>query len=557
METFFLQPLTKVHLYSGFEFEIADVFSANIVWGMFIIAIVILSLAWINYIGLTVAVSTHRSKEAAIKKILGASRLQLMAQFMTDSLMVNALALIGALIAVLLAQPFISAIVHHPLPLREFAGSIIGGNGFGLLLVLCMLTGIFISGLYPAMILTLTQPVSIVRGALPATSRGGIFLKGMIVGQFALTVILLSGSIVINQQMEFLNRQDLGFNMSQMLIVKPPSLSARDTTMVVRQNTFVDEVRKITGVSGAAYSICVPGEELGQDYTIRMNGQPGNIQDFMCRNGVSTDFFQLYQTKMLAGRAFSMTDYKPNGTILNNIILNYTAVRRFGLKQPGDAVGRVVSIAGYVFTVVGVVADFHQQSLHYPVNATVFYPASGRFGSFSIKIDGSRVKAILEAIKQKYEGVFPGNFFGYFFLDDHFNKQYGDDLLLGKMFGIFSVLATVIACLGLLGLSLYITDRRTKEIGIRKVLGASAERVVVLLTKSFMQLVLVAIVIAIPVSWLVMDKWLQNFASRIHISPWVFVTAGSVALVTSLLSIGIQTVKAALTNPVDSLRVDG
>lgn len=553
IEKFYLQPLLKAHLYSDFEYEIGDTFSATTVWGLFIIAIFILAIAWTNFINLSIAKSMHHSREVALRKLLGASRFQLVVQLMAESVIVNVLSLLIALIAVGFGQSYFNGLVNHNISLFDFVGSTSGGNTFTALLLILFLLGVFISGFYPAFVLSSINLISVLRGKL-ATGMKGLFLrKTLIVGQFALTIVLVSSSIIIYQQMRFVREQDLGFNKSQLLILDGPILTDWDSTLLPKQNAFLIEIKRMPGVLGAAFSWRVPGDELERDYDVRMSDQPGKVHFTMNGNGISSDFISVYQTKALAGRVFASNDYRAAGIPNRIVILNYSAINRLGIKSPADAIGRQISIAGREYEIVGVMSDFYQQSLHHPIEPTIFYPASGVFDPFSIKVDQHNLKATVDAIKRTYDAIFPGNLFKYYFLDEKFNRQYADDMLFEKSFKIFSVLAILIACLGLLGLSLYTTVQRTKEIGIRKVLGASVTSVTWLLAMSFMRLVLIAILIASPVSWFIMHKWLQNFVSRIDISPWVFIASALFALVTAFFTISIQTVGAALANPVNSL----
>ena len=264
----------------------------------------------------------------------------------------------------------------------------------------------------------------------------------------------------------------------------------------------------------------------------------------------------MYDIKLLAGRNFDNTDYNTDIDKIHNIILNENVSRQLGFKTPDDAVGKTVHVEGRQWNVIGVIADYHQKSLRYPLEPLLMLPIYSTYSSLSVKVDISDVATTMAAIKAKYDAFFPGNLFNYYFLDEKFNHQYANDQLFGKIFGIFSALAISIACFGLFGLSLFATAQRTKEIGVRKVLGASVSNIVLLLSKDFIKLVLIAFLIASPVAWYVMHNWLSDFAYRINISAWIFIGAGLLAVIIALATISFQSIKAAIANPVKSLRTE-
>jgi len=270
--------------------------------------------------------------------------------------------------------------------------------------------------------------------------------------------------------------------------------------------------------------------------------------------GIGSGYLQLYNINLLAGRNFEAEDYNYDFRKLHNVLLNQSAVRLLGFKSDNDAIGKSVMFFKTKFDIVGVINDFHQKSLHSIVEPMVLLPTYGSSNPISVKVNMQNLAATITAIKNKYASFFPGNLFDYYFLDEKFNEQYANDRLFGKVFGIFSAFAIFIACLGLLGLSLFATSQRTKEIGVRKVLGASVSNIVILLSKDFIKLVFIAFLIASPVAWYIMNHWLSDFAYRINISAWIFIAAGLLALVIALGTISFQAIKAAMANPVKSLR---
>jgi putative ABC transport system permease protein len=338
------------------------------------------------------------------------------------------------------------------------------------------------------------------------------------------------------------------------VVVNGPQFVTRDTTFVTRANAFVAELDQIPGVKKAATSFWVPGNETGRNFNFRAAEGDPNTNYTMRFNGISADYIKTYGMKIVAGRDFTLTDYNHEFNKVHNTILNENAVKTLGFKSPRAAIGHVLVNGGKKWDIVGVVADFHQKSLRFAMEPTTFRPLLNIQNQISIKIDTKNVAATVAAIKAKYDTFFPGNIFDYGFLDEQFNAQYKNDQLLGTAFSIFGGFAIFIACLGLLGLSLFATIQRTKEIGVRKVLGASVSNIVLLLSRDFIKLVVIAIGIAVPIAWIILHKWLQDFAYRIDISWWIFAMAGLAAIIVALATISFQAVKAALSNPVKSLR---
>jgi len=555
VEKFYLQPLLNAHLHSDFEYEIGNTANGTVVWGVFIIAVLIIIIAWVNYVNLTAAKSMERATEVGVRKIVGATRGQLLSQFMTESLMTNLFSLTIAVIIIVFIQGPFNTLINHSFSLNTLLEKSFGGYNFPVFIIVFILTGIFISGFYPSLILSSFKPISVLKGKFVARVGGITLRKALVIGQFAVTIALIISSIVVLEQLRFVNKQNLGFNISQMLIVKGPELTKWDTTLKQKQDAFINEIKGIPGVSGAAFSSNVPGDELGRSSTIGRSDRP-SIGKFTIRiNWISPGFINVYQMNMLAGRPLSSTDYQPNGLIgLHNVVLSLTAIKMLGFNSPEDAIGRQISWEKGDYSIVGVVADFHQRSLHYPIEPTMFMSGTSPIMPFSIRVSPRNINATVHAIQHRYDTILPGNIFNYYFLDDKFNEQYNSDLLFGRLFFIFSGIAIFIACLGLLGLSLFATMQRTKEIGVRKVLGASVSSIVLMLSRDFILLILLATLIASPVAWYIMRNWLQGFATHITMSWWIFIASALLATTIAAVTISFQTIKAAIANPARSLR---
>ncbi len=556
VEKFYLQPLAKAHLYSDYEYEIGKTGSATVVWGLLIIALFIIVIAWVNYINLSTARSAERAREVGVRKVTGASKKQLISQFLAESFLINLVAIMLAILLVIIVQPAFNALIQHRLSFFNLFQKSLGGYSITAGLLALILAGILISGFYPAFVLSSFRPILVLKGKFSASKKGIVLRKGLVVGQFAITVALIIGAFVVYKQIKFMSTQELGININQVLVVKPPVFSNFDSSFMAKENSFKEELKQIVNIQGATTSNRIAGDEMGRAFNVhRSDDNSGN--KFTARNiGVDFDFINVYGIKLLAGRNFSPTDYNPDYDKLHNVLINTSAIKLLGFSSKEDAIGKSVTMFNKKWDVIGVVNDYHQKSLRYPMEPTIFQPFYGTDNPISVKIRGSNPASTIAAIKAKYAAFFPGNLFDYYFLDEKFNEQYKNDELFGKAFSIFAGFAIFIACLGLLGLSLFATTQRTREIGVRKVLGASVSNIVFLLSKDFIKLVLIAFVIASPIAWLVMHNWLQDFAYRIHIGYWIFIIAGLLAIVIALATISFQAIKAALANPVKSLRTE-
>ena len=554
IEKFYLQPLSKAHLYSDFEYEIGNTASATVVWGLLIIAMLIIILAWINYINLSTAKSMERAKEVGVRKVVGASKQQLIRQFLTESFIINVIALSIAFFIVQLVQPGFNNLVQHQLSLSYLFEKGLNGFNISTSLIILIFAGIFISGFYPAFVLSSFKPVVVLKGKFTASGKGIFLRKALVIGQFAITIILIIGSLVIYKQMGFVSKQDLGMNLSQILVIKPPVLTGWDSTFISKENSFKNELKQLPHIQGASVIGRTPGVEMARAFDIHRTDVNTNNKLSMRNTSVDADFIDVFDVKLLAGRNFINTDFNPDWNKIHNVILNENAIKELGFNSDKDAIGKTISLFERNWDVVGVIKDFHQKSFRYPVEPTILLPSYGTDNPICIKTDAKNLLSTINAVKAKYASFFPGNYFDYYFLDDHFNMQYADDQLFGKIFAIFSGFAIFIACLGLLGLSLFAIAQRTKEIGIRKVLGASVSNIILLLSKDFIKLVVVAFIIASPIAWFIMHGWLQNYAYRIHIRWWLFIATGLLAVFIALATISLQALKAAVSNPVNSLR---
>jgi putative ABC transport system permease protein len=552
-EKFYLQPLREAHLFSDFEYEIARTANGKIILGLLVIAIFTIVIAWINYVNLSTARATERAKEVGIRKVVGSVRYQLIFQFLLESLIINLIAFGIMVLVVLELQASFNNFINLSLSILDIFNQQLGLS-FIIILISGFFLGVFVSGYYPAFVLSSFQPLTVLRGKFISSNQGVFLRKSLVVFQFTATIFLIIGTIVVFQQLQFMNQKDLGLKMNQILMVNAPTLAPRDESRVSRAETFKQKINQINGVKGLAFTDRDFGVDMARTFDVKRMGSEDDTKFTFRRFGVSPEFIDIYQIKILAGRNFRSSDYNIEFDKLHNLILNEKAVKQLGFKTPQEAIGKQIMVFGRPWDIIGVTGNFHQKSLHSPVEPLILNPTYSSNFPISIKVETNNLQNTIASIKATYASFFPDDIFNYYFLDQQFNRQYQDEKLLGNAIILFSGLIIVVACLGLFGLSLFIINQRTKEIGIRKVMGASVNQIVTLLSQDFLKLVLIAFLIAIPLAYYFMNQWLQSFAYRIEISWLVFFIAGVSALLIALLTVGYQAIKAGLANPIEALR---
>jgi len=543
----YFMPVQSIHLQSNYNEEAEVNGNAGSVKFMFLIALFILGIAWINYINLSTARSVERAKETGIRKVLGARRSSLIQQFLAESLVLNAASLLLAFIAVLVLTPVFNNFTGHLASPKLFTLP----ASYWLLFAAVFIAGTLLSGLYPAFVLSAYQPVKVLKGAFKNAAGGLVLRKALIVLQFATSIILIAGTITVYRQMKFMQQQQLGFNINQTLVLNS-SQAFNDSTYRHIYQPFKTAMLRIPGVQSIAGSSSVMGKEITWTNDLKRMGS--NDKTYTCYNlGIDYDFIPSFNMSLLAGRNFNREHLTDNRTA----ILNEAAVKMLGYKTAQEAINtKVVEGAGDTLNIIGVLADFHYLGLQKSIDPQLILLKPDTCSNYSIKITSASMPQTIEAVKQVWAGFFPSEPFNYFFLDDFYNNQYNAAILFGKVFGVFALLAILIACFGLSGLSAYNILQRTKEIGIRKVMGASVNSLLVLLSRDFMLLILVAFVIAVPLAWWVMDSWLQSFAYKAPVSLWIFLLAGFSAALIALVTVALQAIKAAASNPITSLRTE-
>lgn len=547
-----LQPLRSIHLTSQLAEEPEPNGDERIVSFMAMIGLFVLVIAWINYINLATAKAMERANEVGVRKVMGAVKQQLINQFLAEAFVVNLISMVLAVVIVLLVLPYFNTLSGLQLSRMDFMSV-----DFVLLAVLLWLGGALLSGFYPAFVLSSFKPVQVLKGKLRNSKRGLLLRKVLVVSQFAASVILIAGTLIVYEQLQFMMKRDIGMNIDQVLVVERPGIAPRDRQAFNSSvDVFRNELANQTNVLGVSTSVTIPGKQREYKAMIRQYAATDETLVPIRFNSMDYNFMDVFGMKLLAGRAFS-PEY-PNDPD-TSVIITESASRLLGFETPDDALGETVSIPAFRFDaiVVGVVNDYHQVSLKKALEPTIFYCTaySGEFYSVRIAA-GTDVRGTVALIESAWRKAFPGNPFDYFFLDDYFNQQYENEQKFGKLFTTFAGVAIMVGCLGLLGLSAYSANQRTKEIGIRKVLGSSVPQIFMLLSVDYIRLVALSIVLAVPLVYYMMQQWLSGFSYRVDIGVMVFLIAGVTVLIIALAVISFQTLKAARTNPVQSLRYE-
>ncbi|MGN6532661.1 MAG: ABC transporter permease [Ginsengibacter sp.] len=543
---FALQPLTSIHLYSHSNYELDAPGNAMYVYIFGAIAIFMLLIACINFINLSTASASKRAKEVGVRKVIGSGKSQLIFQFLTESALLVFIALLLSLLLIQLALP-------------EF-NNISGKNlsfDFNLKIISSLFAmGIFVSiiaGLYPAFFLSSFKPIAVLKGKLTGNNKSFGLRSSLVVFQFFISVGLIIATIVVWQQMKFIQNKNLGYNKEQVLTIPNSYLLGKN------EQIYKQELLNDPRVIDATVSSFKPaGPSSGGNAFAYPEGHDNQIMKTE-EYHVDEKYIPTLEMHIAAGRNFS----KEFTTDSTGIIINESAAKAFGWATAGNyggAIGKTIirenSFRGtnVPFHVIGVVKDFNFKSLHDPVSPLlmVLDPDNG----IILKVKTTDIKGLLASMKKQWDKFNTDEPFTYTFLDDLYNKTYSAEQKTGTTLNIFALLTIFVACLGLFGLATYTAEKRTKEIGIRKVLGASVTQVTSMLSTEFLKLVFIACLIAFPLSWWTMNKWLQSFAYRIHISGWMFVVAGFAALLIALLTVSFQAIKAAVANPVESLRTE-
>jgi putative ABC transport system permease protein len=538
----FLQPLKSIHLHSNLKWEIAANGDIAYVYVFSAIALLILFIACINFMNLSTARSANRAREVGVRKLLGAHQGNLVSQFLGESILFSLVSIIIALGLVELALPLFQSLSGSQLSSNYMSTPIFIFGFIGLM----VLVG-FIAGSYPALFLSAFKPIQVLTGRLKTGAAGSLFQSNLVVIQFSISIALIVGSVIIFNQLNFMKHKKLGFNKERIVVIRVADRNMRQSIETIKEN-----LKSYSGISNVALANYLPGQGFWMKVIVP-EGSELDQTETIGRIRIDSDFISTMGIKLVAGRNFSpqlSTDQS------DAIIVNETAARQWGWNDPIGKTIQVIEEKAYTKKIIGVVRDFHVESLHKKIEPVFFEFSPSSFRYICIKIRSDNIPNTIRYLEKTLKQIDPMLPFDYTFLDEAFDRKYKAEEKLGKIFSYFTLLAIFIACLGLFGLASFTAEQRTKEIGIRKALGASITGIIMLLSKEFTKWVLLANIIAWPIAYVAMNRWLQNFAYRINMGLGTFILAALLALIIALLTVGYQAIKTARANPVESLRYE-
>jgi ABC-type antimicrobial peptide transport system permease subunit len=536
----YLQPLKDIHLYSShILFGIEGQGNIKYVYIFSVVAFFVLIIACINFMNLATARSSNRAKEVGLRKVVGARRPQLIGQFFCESVLMALLSLILAVVLVELFLPAFRNLSGKPLD-SGFSGNI---NILLAIVVMTLVTG-FLSGTYPALFLSSLRPAKVLKGRLKTEGRGYLFRKILVVSQFSLSILLIICTVLVSNQVDYMRNRKLGLDKEQVVYIPIRSELAE------KYDPLKIELLKSAGIRNVAASSNIPtyGVILTLDYISWEGKDPDDIK-VLHVTSTGYDFIETLNMEIIEGRSFS--EEHPSDE--NAVVINETARKIIGMENP---VGKKLMLRDTELPIIGIVKDYHFRSLHSEIEPLLLVNDPSLYRFILIKLESRDIPTTLASIESTWMAFFPDTPFEYHFLDEAYGKLYRTEQRMGTLFNYFTGLAIVISCLGLFGLASFMAEKRTKEIGIRKVLGASVSGVVILLNREFIKWVLIANVVAWPVAYYAMSKWLQGFAYRTNMGIWIFALAALAAFAIAVVTVSFQSIKAALANPADSLRYE-
>jgi len=541
--SFSLQPLTSIHLNSHLRYEISPAGSMQNIYIFATIGFFILLIACINYMNLATARASEHAKATGVRKVLGAQKLQLIFQHLGESFAVVFASFLAALLSAYLLQPVFAELSGKKSLVFQSPGLLLS------LFTITFVLGI-LSGIYPAFIITAYKPAQVLKGKLTSTPHGVGLRKSLVVLQFTISIILIAGILIVNDQLSYMQHKDLGYKKDALLTLKTNG----NTDVFENFETFKNVILSSPLITGVATSNAILAGGLGNRGVTTVSGNGGRITSVLYNLKADENYVNVYGIKIIAGRNFHSNISADSFSYM----VNEAAVKSFGWKNAEDAINKPFSAGGKEGRIIGVVKDFHFNSLHQQIEPLFIMPVlpGQRFSQISVRIMMNNPQKAINWIADSWKKDFPGALMEYSFMDKKLNDQYRSENRFSTFFLYFSMLSLIIACLGLFGLTAFAIQQRVKEIGIRKVLGASVSNITTMLSAAFLKLVLTSVIIAFPVAWYVMDKWLQDFAYRINISWWTFIISGAVVLIIAFITISFQTIRAAMANPVKSLRAE-
>jgi putative ABC transport system permease protein len=534
----FLQPLSDIHFNTNIGSLGDHITTKTTLWTLSLIGIFIIIMACINFINLSTAQAVGRSKEVGIKKVLGGTKSQLFRQLMGETFIIVLTAVILAALLAVLCLPYIKNIASIQEKLSLLNLPVI------LFLAIVILVVTVFAGAYPSLILSGFKPALALKNKITSANIGGISLRrGLVIMQFAISQVLITGTIIAISQMNFVHNADLGFNKEAVLVLN----SNVDSSVNMRQPAFKQQLLAINGVQSVSFSSDVPSSESNSSGNFAYDHKPD--EDFeVFRKMADQDYFKTYGLKIIAGTSYSKSD------TLKEVVVNETLVKKLGVKNPQDIIGHEIRVGGQWRPIVGVVKDFKTNSLREAIKPLVIGERNRRYNYTGIKLSTPQLNVVTKKIEATWNRFFPEYVYTPTFMDDRINDFYKQENQLSLLYKIFAGIAIFISCLGLYGLVSFMAAQRTKEVGIRKVLGASVANIIYLFSKEFTILIIIAFAVAVPVAYYMMNNWLNNFAFRINITVWVFALAILASVIIAWITVGYKSIKAALANPVKSLR---
>ncbi|WP_298247312.1 ABC transporter permease [uncultured Christiangramia sp.] len=539
------QPIKDIHLYSKKSFEPEINGDAKSVFFLLGVALLIIISAYVNYINLATSKALDRAREVGIKKVVGSSIAQLRLQFLIESLVINVLAGGLALIIVWIVKSSFLSLSGLP---QDFV--LFGNITFWILLLVLVILGGLLSGLYPAIILSSFKPSAVLKGDFSHSVKGVILRKGLVVFQFAITIVLLIQTFTVSEQLEYMRKLDKGVNVQRSIVIEAPTKNSPDNYSVFKQGLLAH-----SNVNTVSLSHTVPGlpsSSLSTTADIHISGiTPEQYHNFYI-TFIDKDYIPLLEVEMLAGSNFD------DGTISekNEVVVNEESIKLWNIQTPEEAINKKLTFWGIEWTIKGVVRNYHQQSPKSPY-LPMIHIFNNRFRSLAtVQFNGGSPKDNVKQIKDSFDAVYPGSPFSYFFMDQEYNKQFEAENRFKNVFMILTGFSILVACLGLLGLASFSVEKRKKEIGIRKVIGASSTNILLLLSKDFLKTIILSVLLSVPISFFLIQNWLKNFAFKIELHWWLFILPILSVFGLVLFSISIQTLKTALANPINNLKTE-
>lgn len=537
-----LQPLNEIHFDERYGTPTGKTFSKDLIFALSLIGIFLLVIACVNFINLTTAQAINRAREVGVRKVLGSSRSQLIFQFLGETGIMTTLSLATSVILVICSLPFINGLLDIQLAAFNLYNTSFILFMFGALVAVTVL-----SGFYPALVLSGFKSAIVLKSLVAVGSGKSISLRrGLVVFQFVIAQVLIIGTLVVISQMDYFRNADMGFNRQAVINASFPTDSLSRTKIDLLEN----DLKKLRGVTALSFSLFSPANEGGWATSLNRPANHANEDMVVQMKPADTNFFDLYNLRLVAGRK-----YFPSDT-MREFVVNEKVVSKLGYKTPDQAIGNMIVVAGKPGPIVGVVKDFHVSSLRDPIDAVVLTGFKNAYRLANVKIDPGESKAVIAGMQDIWHNHFPDFVFEYNFLDQAIANYYQQEAQLTQLYKIFSILAIFISCLGLYGLISFMAVQRRKEIGIRKILGAPVRDIVLMLSKEFTVLILIAFVIAAPIAWYYMHEWLQQYTFRIKITWLYFGATILCSLIIAWMTVGYTAVKAALANPVKSLRTE-